>query len=712
MTDALAIKFPRDVQPAAMEPLLLRLHGLLVPPNLIRPGSRAAIELVGDRAGARAQVWCSGEPLGRQLRGALGDAFRGGLVEPVAAELPTVDHLARVSLGSSRAPLRVDGAGAGLAGLIAPLGGLTGEQRAVVQFVLTAAPLRAQGRLLAAAGRTGSPRQAPVYPLGAGASGDRAQALRRKAATPLFRVSVTAAASSATLLASLLAGFRQLAGAEAFPRCHRVLWAARVRAQLAGRRHSVLPSPVTVGAGELAAALAPDAAALLAAHGPVLASRRIAPPSNVPRRGRVLAVSNAGPERTIALTAATARTHSALIGPTNCGKTTQLVRQGLAAVEDGCGFISVEPLKSGGTESFLRRLPDRFRDRVVVLDPERERDHPVAINFLERAPGQDAAGVAAGMLGVLRDLHLDLGQRTADVLYNAIFAVASTPGGALADLPRLLLDADARHRSLEHVADPFVRGFFEEFERRSEPDRLNVAAPAIGRLRPLLRPELAPIVGQSRSTIDFDRILAERGILLVRVPAGAELFGALIVDRIWRATLRRAALPEHKRPDTLLAIDEVASFLRTGADVAEMLAVARELRLAMALATQSVNLCPPALRQALLVNARSRITWQTDESEAAILGRGLGPELEPTDLIGLGEHEVAIRLAVGNATARPFTGRTLPLPDPLRDSTEQIRAHSRERYGRPRSEVEAELRKRLAPVKATIDPEAIGTRPR
>ncbi|HVD40216.1 MAG TPA: hypothetical protein VNC16_04335 [Solirubrobacterales bacterium] len=705
--DVLTIRFPRDVRPDVMEPLLLRLHGLMAPPSFFRAPDRIAVECVGDERGVRVQVWASSEPLRRLVRASLESSLVGGSIEERRPALPSVDQFVRLSLGAKRAPLRLEGAG--LAGIVAPLARLGGGQVGIVQFVLSPAPLRMQAKLLAASkGR----RSASVVDAFATAyvDRDRAAALRAKAAAPLFRVSVAVAASSATITAALVASFRQFAGPRAFVTQHRVFLAGRARAELIGREHRWF-APALVGGEELAAMLGPDAEALRAVGGPVLPSRRLTPPKTVAADGRVLAVSNAGPERRIALRTVDARTHLACIGPTGVGKTTLLVQQALATANEGCGVVLIEPLKGGATESFLSRLPDREAARVVILDPERERDYPPAINFLDRVAGSDAASVASGILGVLRELHPDLGQRSADVAYNAIYLAASIPGATLADVPRLLLDRAARNQWLDHVRDPFVRGFFDEFNRRTVPDQLNIAAPVVGRLRPLLRPDLAPIIAQPESTIDFDRILSERRLLLVRVPAGAELFGALIVDRIWRAVLRRTTMAETDRPDTLLAIDEVQAFLRTGVDASQMLATARELRLGMLLASQSIQLCPPALRQALLVNARSRVVWATDESEASILGRGLGPELEPIDLVGLGAFEVAIRLAIGPSTARPFTGRTLPLPPTVRDSTAAIREQSRQRYGRPRAAVEDDLRDRLAPVQSAIDPEAIGTRP-
>ena len=208
---------------------------------------------------------------------------------------------------------------------------------------------------------------------------------------------------------------------------------------------------------------------------------------------------------------------------------------------------------------------------------------------------------------------------------------------------------------------------------------------------------MAPIVAQSRSTIDLDAVLARRQILLVHIPRGAELFGTLLVARLWQAILRRASKPAAKRPDVLLAIDEVQSFLRTGGDLGEMLAVARGLNVGLCLATQHLEQCPPALRAALLANARSRVVFQSDAEDARTLARGFAPDLEAADLTGLDRYEAAVRLAIDGAVSRPFTIRTLPLSEPVRSSSEAIRAASRSRYGRPRREVLEEIAVRVAP---------------
>jgi hypothetical protein len=64
--------------------------------------------------------------------------------------------------------------------------------------------------------------------------------------------------------------------------------------------------------------------------------------------------------------------------------------------------------------------------------------------------------------------------------------------------------------------------------------------------------------------------------------------------------------------------------------------------------------------------------------------------------MGLQQYEIAMRPCVDGQTLTPVTGRTLPLDPPVRNP-EELAARSRNRYGTPRSEVEAAIAARVAP---------------
>ena len=61
--------------------------------------------------------------------------------------------------------------------------------------------------------------------------------------------------------------------------------------------------------------------------------------------------------------------------------------------------------------------------------------------------------------------------------------------------------------------------------------------------------------------------------------------------------------------------------------------------------------------------------------------------------MGLAPFEMAVRPCVSGQTLAPLTGTTLPLPPATRDGA-ALASSSRERFGRPRSEVEAALKSR------------------
>jgi hypothetical protein len=150
-------------------------------------------------------------------------------------------------------------------------------------------------------------------------------------------------------------------------------------------------------------------------------------------------------------------------------------------------------------------------------------------------------------------------------------------------------------------------------------------------------------------------------------------------------------------------VDEVQDYLNLPTSLADVLAQARGLGMSLTLAHQHLGQLPPAMRQALLANARSRVVFQAGADDARALARELAPYLTASDLQGLGPHEVVATLSVDARVAPPVTGRTLP-PPPSLGQADRVRAASRAQYGRPAAEVAAAIRARHAgrPVDGSV----------
>jgi hypothetical protein len=155
-----------------------------------------------------------------------------------------------------------------------------------------------------------------------------------------------------------------------------------------------------------------------------------------------------------------------------------------------------------------------------------------------------------------------------------------------------------------------------------------------------------------------------------------------------------------------LYVDEFQDVLKLPLDIADMLAQARGLGVGLVLAHQHLGQLPDAVKTAVLGTARTQLAFQLDYEDARALERRFTP-LTAADLMGLEAFEIAMRPSIGGATLAPVTGRTLELPEAVRDGA-ALAEDSRARHGKPRTDVEAALQVRLSPGDASTP----GRRPR
>jgi hypothetical protein len=377
----------------------------------------------------------------------------------------------------------------------------------------------------------------------------------------------------------------------------------------------------------------------------------------------------------------------------------------------GRGVVVIEPFSDLINDVLDRVPPRRVRD-VVILDATDE-SRPVGLNLLAATP-ETAELVADQVAGTFHQLYAaSWGPRTDDLLRAALLTLVGVPGMALTKVPLLLADTGFRRRLVGPVHDPILQQFWAAFENYSDAERASVIAPLSNKLRAvLLRRRLRNVVGQARPRLDLDAALAQRKILLVPLNKAllgedaAALLGSLLVTRLWQAVQRRSALDPADRPLTCAFIDEFQDYVRLPLGLADVLAQARKFGLALTLAHQHLAQLPPALREAVLANARSRLIFRVSAGDANALARELTPYLTAADLQALDAYEVVATLSTGERIAPPATATTLP-PPPVTGQGEAARQRSRERYGVDRDQVEAAIRARH---EGRRRPDAVGRR--
>jgi len=701
---AYRLEFPYGITPEAVTDFLVGLTGLVAPRHRRWLSVRGlVVETAASAEGISHRLLVASE-LAETVLAALRAHLPGVRTTPLGA-VPTIEATRAVQLGLSHAgrPLAVRSPVAVSSGLLAAMQPLGPGEWIVLQWVVQpAAPTAAIAPAMRTRGRGRSPFNPAVRQrLQQDVANERAKNIYPLLlATPRIAVRAGSARAGA-LLGRVTASFHaaNAAGVHFFVR---LLPNAVVVRNLTARHLPLLVPPCQLNAAELGQLLGVPLGEVALPGLRFGQSRLLAPSVDIPSTGRVLGMSTfPGAERPLALSVPDSLQHLHVIGPTGVGKSTLLlglIAQDMAA---GRGVIVVDPKGDLAADVLDRVPPSRVGD-VVVLDAA-DADYPVGLNLLA-APAGAQELVVDQLVGTMHNLwKSSWGPRTDDVLRSALLTLVARPGLTLCDAPRLLGDAGMRRQLVGQVDDPVALGpFWSWYEALSEAERAQVIGPVSNKLRALLLPRsLRNVLGQSDAKLDLAEVLNEGRILIVPLRKGvlgeeaAALFGSLLIARLWQTAMARAAVaPEQRRP-VMVYIDEVQDYLHLPTSIADVLAQARGLGLGLTLAHQHLGQLPAALREAVLANARSRVIFQTAAADAQRLGREVAPYLTPADILGLGPFEVALSLAVGSRTAPPATGRTVP-PPPLTGMAEDALAASRSRYGRPRAEVEAAIRRRHA----------------
>jgi type IV secretion system coupling TraD/TrwB family protein len=425
------------------------------------------------------------------------------------------------------------------------------------------------------------------------------------------------------------------------------------------------------------------------------AARRLPIPRDLPRQGRALFIGrDPYGQRPVVLSREAARHHVAVVGPSGTGKSTLLTRSVLSDLENGYGGVVIDP-KADLVADILERVPEKHAERIVVLDPSTRGPVP-GLDLLGVGDPDLRSDVVLGALGAIfkdswgvrTDTYLRLGLRTLSELEQPV----------LTDWLRLFTDPHFRHQTVARLEDPLLVGAWQSYEALTIAEQnQHVAAPMSKVISLLARPAVRGVLAQRNPKLDISRLLAERKWLLVSLSPGtlgepaSKLLGAILTYAVWTAVEERAALAKEQRRPVFLYLDELQSLANLPFGVEYLFERARGLGCGLTVAIQATSRLPESVRQSMLGNVGSLVTFRLGYEEATRIAREL-PGLASQDLQSLRQFEVAARIGTGVGSGiATVTGRTEPLPPPTGQAV-RIRQLSAEHYGQEVATIDAELR--------------------
>lgn len=387
--------------------------------------------------------------------------------------------------------------------------------------------------------------------------------------------------------------------------------------------------------------------------------------------------------------------HTHVIGASGTGKSTLLFNLIRQDIETGAGVGVLDP-HGDLIQRILGVIPeDRIQD-VVLLDPSDE-EFSIGFNVLSAHSDLEKTLLASDLVSIFARLSTSWGDQMNSVFQNAILAfLESSRGGTLADLRRFLLDKDFRTAFLRTIEDPEAVFYWEKgFPQLGGNKSIG---PILTRLESFLSPRsIRYMVAQKSNRLDFADIMNGGKILLACLPQGrmgrenSHLLGSLLVAKLQQTAMSRQALAEKDRRPFWLYIDEFQNFATPS--MSEILSGARKYRMGLTLAHQDLAQLRryPELSSSVLTNTCTRIVFRPGDEDAQSLAGGFS-HFDAKALMGLATGEAICRVGQSDAD---FNLRVPPAEFGKEDEAEQRRAtvieSSHARYGRPKSEIAAEM---------------------
>lgn len=399
------------------------------------------------------------------------------------------------------------------------------------------------------------------------------------------------------------------------------------------------------------------------------------------------------------------RRHIYILGKTGTGKTELMFNMVIQDIKRGYGVGFFDP--HGETaEKLLDFVPQNRINDVLYFNPA-DLDFPIAFNVMENVDASYRHIVSSSLLGAFHKIWPAVwSARIEYILENCILALLEYPGSTLLGIQRILADPDYLKKVVEKITDPMVRAFWlHEFPRYTQSQELEAVAEIKNKISQIVyNPLVRNIIGQPQSKIDFREALDQNKILIANLSRGkigednSKILSVFLTTKLYLSLLSRTDVPEEKRRDFYLYLDEFQNFATRG--FVEMLSEARKYKLNLVIANQYLGQLEETnqkgvsyeVRDAVFGNVGTIICFRLGAEDAQFVEREFLPEFSAQDFVNLAKFNIYLKLIVNGAAARPFSAISLPPVQKTEESNkEKIIKVSRERYATPRKIVEEKL---------------------
>jgi len=433
-------------------------------------------------------------------------------------------------------------------------------------------------------------------------------------------------------------------------------------------------------------------------------------PSDVPQQGGTFIGYGyyRGVKRPVHIGFEDRRRHIYIIGKTGTGKSVLLEDMAIQDIKAGYGVCVIDP-HGDLIDEIVKFIPPNRAEDVIYFDPS-DTERPMGLNLLEARTEDQKHFLTTSIINLMYKLYDPqrtgiIGPRFEHAVRNAMLTVMSEPGSTFVEVVRVLTDPKYVQELLPKVQDPIIRRYWtDQIAQTSDFHKSEVLDYIVSKFgRFVTNKTMRNIIGQSVSAFDFRRCMDEGKILLINLSKGklgeenSSFLGLVLIPKILVAAMSRQEIPDEKRRDFFLYVDEFQNFATP--DFATILSEARKYHLNLTVANQFIGQMEEEVKNAVFGNVGSLISFRVGVTDASYLQREYQPVFSEADLINIERFHTYMKTIVDNEPVSPFSvDHTKDMKKYKAEANEKVAQAviqlSRLKFGRPRELVEAEINQR------------------
>lgn len=402
------------------------------------------------------------------------------------------------------------------------------------------------------------------------------------------------------------------------------------------------------------------------------------------------------------------RRHVYIIGKTGTGKSELLFDMATQDIKEGRGVCLIDP-HGDLIDNILRYIPPERAEDVIYFDPSDD-ERPMGVNFFEAQNEQQKHLISTSIINLMYKLYDPqrtgiIGPRFEHAVRNAMLSVMYEQGSTFIEVMRILQDPKYVAELLPKIQDPIIRRYWtDQIAQTSDFHKSEVLDYIVSKFgRFVTNKAMRNIVGQSKSSFDFREVMDTGKILLVNLSKGklgeenSNFLGLILVPKILIAAMSRQDIPEDKRRDFYLYVDEFQNFATP--DFATILSEARKYRLNLTVANQFIGQVDEEVKNAVFGNVGTIVCFRVGVTDASYIAHEFQPIFSESDLINVDRFHAYMKTIVDNEPVPPFSVDMTKDMKKIKAAANEKMAQaiiklSALKYGRPKELVEAEITQR------------------